>query len=225
MTSCFLCQLGICDWIGGIVVDDYDVSITRWFQELKQGNSDAPHQLWNAYFDALVRLARKRLGDLPRRELDEEDVAVSVFHCLCDGAIKGRLDQHHDRTDLWKLLSVITRQKVTDHIRRSTAAKRGGGAVRGESVFGIDFNGELSPRGIEQIVHEAPTPELLVALAEQHQRLLDLLGDDGLRQVALLRMEGLSNDEIADQLNISTRSVERKLQMIRQRWSREVNEQ
>ena len=55
-------------------------------------------------------------------------------------------------------------------------------------------------------------------------RLMALLTDDSQRQVARLRMEGYANQEIAEQLNVSLRSVERKLGIIREIWSREIGE-
>ena len=57
---------------------------------------------------------------------------------------------------------------------------------------------------------------------EECDRLLDRLSDETLRNVALWRLEGFSNDEIAGKLDMTTRSVERKLNRIRQLWSDEV---
>jgi hypothetical protein len=123
-------------------------------------------------------VARKRLGDRPRRTADEEDLALSAFQCLCDGAKNGRFEGHMDRTDLWKLLLVITRQKVADHVRRVSAAKRGSGRISGESVF-LAGGDDLSRYGIEHIAAEAPTPELLASLNEEFHRLMDLLHGQG----------------------------------------------
>ena len=36
----------------------------------------AAQRLWERYFDDLVRLARPKLGAIPRREADEEDIAL-----------------------------------------------------------------------------------------------------------------------------------------------------
>jgi hypothetical protein len=134
--------------------------------------------LGETYFEALTRVARKRLGDRPRRTADEEDLALSAFQCLCDGAKNGRFEGHMDRTDLWKLLLVITRQKVADHVRRVSAAKRGSGRISGESVF-LAGGDDLSRYGIEHIAAEAPTPELLASLNEEFHRLMDLLHGQG----------------------------------------------
>ncbi|MCP4815560.1 MAG: RNA polymerase subunit sigma-70, partial [Planctomycetaceae bacterium] len=44
------------------------------------------------------------------------------------------------------------------------------------------------------------------------------LPDDPLREIAVLKLNSLTNREIAGKLDISERSVERKLQRIRNRW-------
>ena len=77
--------------------------------------------------------------------------------------------------------------------------------------------------GINQIAGEEPTPESLAQLNEEHRRLLDMLRDDTLRDIALSRMEGYSSEEIADRLGVSPRTVRRKLRVIRSRWSKELD--
>jgi RNA polymerase sigma factor (sigma-70 family) len=203
--------------------DEYQTEVTHWFNELKAGNQGATDHLWQTYFEAIVGLARKRMGNAPRKMADEEDVAISVFRCLANGALAGRFANDMNRTELWKLLIVITRQKVADQVRRATAAKRGAGAVGGESAF-LGQAGEFTRFGIEQVASETPSPELLVAMDEEYQRLFSLLRDDSLCKLAQLRLEGYSNEEIAEQLGISLRSVERKLKLIRDRWSDELAE-
>jgi DNA-directed RNA polymerase specialized sigma24 family protein len=74
---------------------------------------------------------------------------------------------------------------------------------------------------LEQVVGEEPTPEFAAQVAEEYQRLLDRLGDDSLRQVAVLKMEGCTNDEVAQRLDCSRRTVARKLETIRIIWSTE----
>ena len=195
-------------------------SVTRWIAALKQGDQQAASALWRRYFDRLVGMARKQLGATPRRTADEEDVALSVFRCLCDGAARGRFPVLTDRDDLWRLLTTLTIHKTVDQKRRATGKKRGGGMVRGESVFA---GASDEAAGLDNFLAKEPTPELLVALAEEHVRLLRLLDDDTLRQVALAKMEGCTNEEIATQLGVTCRSVERKLNRIRAQWLREVS--
>ena len=75
---------------------------------------------------------------------------------------------------------------------------------------------------IEQVVGVEPTPEFAAQVAEEYQRLLDLLGDESLRQVALSKMEGCTDDEVAERLDCSRRSVVRKLKTIRIIWCEET---
>jgi DNA-directed RNA polymerase specialized sigma24 family protein len=58
-------------------------------------------------------------------------------------------------------------------------------------------------------------------MAEECRRLLELLDDAELRTIAVAKMEGYTNAEIAAQLNRSERTVERRLRLIRDRWSLE----
>lgn len=196
-------------------------SVTGWIAAVKSGDEQAAGALWQRYFDALVKLAQRQLDGAPRRVADEEDVALSVFRCLCDGAACGRFGKLLDRDDLWRLLVTITVQKAIDQRRRWTAKKRGGGKVRGDSVFANVGDGN-PPTGLDRIVSDQPTPELLALLAEQQQLLLQSLADETLRRTALLRMEGRTNEEIAEALRITPRSVERKVQRIRGCWNREL---
>ena len=72
-----------------------------------------------------------------------------------------------------------------------------------------------------QLVGDEPTPDFAAQVAEEYGRLLELLGDETLRQVAVWKMEGYSNDEIADKLGCSRRTVARKLEAIRILWNNE----
>jgi DNA-directed RNA polymerase specialized sigma24 family protein len=199
-------------------------SVTRLIGGLKAGDAEAAAALWERYFARLVELAKQRLGRASRRVADEEDVAISVFDTLCRGAVAGRFTQLADRDDLWRLLIAITQQKAVDQIRRLTRDKRGGGAVRGDSVFiKLAADGDGSVQGFEAVLSADPTPELLASMDEEYQRLLALLRNDTLRQIAIWRMEGYSNEEIAGRLRCTTRSVERKLKLIREKWTETAN--
>jgi RNA polymerase sigma factor (sigma-70 family) len=196
-------------------------SVSLWITNLKEGNADAAQQLWERYAQRLVAIAQRRMKDAPKRVADEEDVAASVFQSLCRGAAAGRFQNLKNRDDLWWLLLAITKQKVVDHVRREMAQKRGAGRVQFES--GLNGNvDESSGFTLDRLVGDEPTPEFVVMLEEQHERLLGLLRDDRLRQIAVFRIEGFTVPEIAEDLRVSTRSIERKLQLIRDVWSKEL---
>ena len=203
-------------------MDPFHESVTAWIGDLKQGGDLATQRIWERYFQKLVRLASRQLGSAPRRIADEEDVAVSVFQCLYDGAASGRFDQLQDRDDLWKLLTAISSMKAVDQIRRQTAKKRGGTDVRGESIVA---GWDRPAGGLDQLLHSDPSPEFLAIMDEQQRQLFLALPDHSQREVARLRFEGCSNDEIAKQLGMSLRSVERKLKLIREVWTEILHEE
>ncbi|MEQ8787640.1 MAG: ECF-type sigma factor [Pirellulaceae bacterium] len=194
-------------------------SVTQWLQDLQSGDEEAARRLWERYFEQLVQVARKRLGGAPRRIADEEDVALSAFDSLCRRAARGGFDEVADREGLWRLLIVMARQKAVDRIRSAMAQKRGGGEVRGESVFGP----ASADMGIDQIACQQPTPEFLADVDERYQACLQSLRDDTLRNIAVRRLEGYSTEEIAREVGITARSVRRKLDLIRATWRKVVS--
>ena len=58
-------------------------------------------------------------------------------------------------------------------------------------------------------------------MAEECRRLLDKLGDDQLRDIAVYKMEGYTNEEIAARLDCALTTVERRLRRIRKTWEDE----
>jgi DNA-directed RNA polymerase specialized sigma24 family protein len=212
---------------GGSEVRERDAegSVTRWVDDLKAGDHAAADALWRRYFEALVRLARHRLrpGGGGTAVEDEEDAALSAFRSMCEGAALGRFDRLRDRDDLWRLLVVITARKALDQVERRRRLKRGGGRIVDEAALEGHPSDGLGP-GLDGLAGIEPTPEFAALIAEEIRARLDQLGDDTLRQVALWRMEGYSNEEIAAKLGCVTRSVERKLNVIRRAWLGEEGE-
>jgi RNA polymerase sigma factor (sigma-70 family) len=187
-----------------------DDSVSQWLGQLKEGDQEAAQKLWERYFRRLVGLARKRLGDAPCRTGDEEDVALDAFASLCRGVQEGRFPQLNDRDDLWRVLMVLTARKAGRLRRYEGQQKRGGGTA-----------GNLGEADLEEIVGREPTPEFANEIADECRRLLAGL-DAGLAAVARCKMEGYTNVEIAEHLGCSPRTVERKLELIRDTWEAET---
>ena len=193
-------------------------SITGLVEQLKAGNRDAAERLWERYYPRLVGLARRRLQNTQRRVADEEDVALSAFDSFCRGAEQGRFPRLSDRDNLWELLVVITARKATDLANHNARGKRGGGRVRGDSVAA----GESSAGpGMDAFPADDPTPDVAAQLAEEFERLLDRLADrPDLRQIAMRKMEGHTNAEVAAELGCAEVTVERRLSLIRKLFAR-----
>jgi DNA-directed RNA polymerase specialized sigma24 family protein len=196
-------------------------SVTTWIGRLKAGDHAAAQRLWEDYFRRLVGMARARLQGTPRAAADEEDVALSAFDSFCRGAERGQFPQLVDRNDLWRLLVLLTARKAVQLQRHERRQKRGGGRVLGEADLG-DADASGDEPALAQVLGPEPTPEFAAQVAEECQRLLGLLDDGPLRELALMKMEGYTNEEIARQLGCGLRSVERKLGRIRTLWASEV---
>jgi len=192
-------------------MNDAPQSITVWFEQLRRGNPDAAARLWDGFFHRLVVFARSEMKGANRRVADEEDIAAGVMAALCSCADRGKLPSIENRDSLWRLLLTWTRHDIADHVRADRRIKRGGGNVRGDSVFG-------STEVLAALAAQVAAPETLAQMQEQYQALLDKLPDPVLRTIAMRIMDGYSSQDIATMLAVSPRTVQRKLELIRVHW-------
>lgn len=65
---------------------------------------------------------------------------------------------------------------------------------------------------------DQPDPAETVAVTEECGRLLDLLGNECLRQVAVAKLEGYTNREIGEKVDLCEKTIERKLRPSRRTW-------
>jgi DNA-directed RNA polymerase specialized sigma24 family protein len=155
-----------------------------------------------------VSLARRKLSGLPKRASDEEDVVLSAFHSFCQAVDAGRFPSLENRDDLWQLLVMHTARKAVDQRRYQGRLKRSG-----------ELAGDVA---LEEIVGDGPDPDFAASVAEELQQFLDLLDEPLSKSIALKKLEGFTNQEIAEQLDWSLRTVERKLSVIRAVWAESV---
>jgi RNA polymerase sigma factor (sigma-70 family) len=187
-------------------------SVTIWLDRLKAGDAEATERIWNRYFMQVVRLAKWKLRGLPRGVADEEDVAIAAFQSFYRAVAKQNLAQMDNRTDLWRLLFAMTTRKAIDQRRRQEAARRGG-AHDAATVPTADAT-------IEDLLSREPDPVFATLVKDEFDRLLEQLPDDDLhlREIVVLKLEGHTNEEIARRCKCSSRTVERRLWLIRQTW-------
>ena len=142
-------------------------------------------------------------------------MALSAFRQFLPPRRRGQFPQLHDRDDLWQLLFVLTVRKAINLVHFEGRQSRGGRCVQSLQ--------DLEALGADQILSTEPSPELAAQMTEECQRLITKLGDETLRAVALWKMEGYTNMEIAGKLGCVEQTVERKLRAVRQVWSNEVS--
>jgi len=191
--------------------------VVNWMNQLRDGNSVAAQQLWQTYYHQLVVLARRKLDGRVRLGADEEDVALSAINSFCRAVQAGRYPQIEDPGNLWKLLMKITLHKVFHLLRNEHCQKRGGERRQLESMGKADQESVLS-----QLAGPEPSPQLAAQFAEQYEHLMAKLPNATLTEITVLRMEGYSNSEIAARLGKSERTIERKLNLVRQIWESDI---
>lgn len=193
-------------------------NVTRWIELVKAGDSSAANQLWQHYSDRLVRAVRAKLYGRERAVSDEEDIVLSVFDSFYDAAQLGRFPDLADRDELWRLLMRMSARKVVDK-RRSEGRKRRGGEFQ---AFSLDADGE---RELFELTADEPSPEMVLMMEESVEQLFSHLGVGQLRDLAVAKLEGYSNAELAQRFACSERTIERRLHLIREKLKQELFEQ
>jgi DNA-directed RNA polymerase specialized sigma24 family protein len=120
-----------------------------------------------------------------------------------------------DRHSLWQLLATITVRKALKQIERERTQKRGAGRVHAETDWS-DATGTGGFR-LDEVLGRMPTQEFDLQCEEL---LLQLTAE--LREIAVLRLMGYTNAEIAERLHCTERRIQRKLQLIRLKWEEAV---
>src|SRR5262249_58486387 len=133
----------------------------------------------------------------------------------CRGAEQDRFPQLHDRLDLWQLLVLLTARKAFDLTQHERRQKRGGGAVLDEAALPRPAASSAQEAALDQIEGPEPTPAFAAPVAEEYGRLLERLDGPELRSVAMRKMEGYRNEEIAAQLGCGLRTLEPPLRLTR----------
>lgn len=197
-------------------------SISQYIEGLRLGDELAAQKTWERFIERLIRLADKRLKAIPRKAEDEEDVVQKAFADFFRQVQQGRFSKLHDRHDLWQVLCLLVDRRAIDQIKKGNAQRRGGGAVRGESVFLEKDDSIVSP-GLAGIPDMMPTADFEQEMSEALRLRLNSFENDEHRQVALLKLQGFTNLEIANQIGSSHRTVERWLGEMRNAWNPEMD--
>jgi DNA-directed RNA polymerase specialized sigma24 family protein len=186
-------------------------SVTRWLIQMQQGTPEAVNALWDRYFQRLAGVVRGQLGTARRAAADESDVALSAFHSFFRGVQEGRFADLRGRDQLWRVLVVIAKRKAISWLRHEYAQRRGGGRIREDAL-------------LNEVAGSEPTPELAATVLDELHQLLDLLRaeDAALALIAVRKCEGFSNHEIAVELSVSVRTIQRKLLRIDIVWAEDL---
>lgn len=187
--------------------------VSHWIDLIRYGDSAAANLIWQHYFDRLVRSVRHRLKGQNRAVSDEEDIVLSVFDSFYAAAKQGRFPDLSDRDDLWRLLLRMSARKVIDK-RRHDRRQRRGGDVKIHSLGGDDET-------IIEVIGDEPSPEMVLMMQESVEQFFSHFGVGQLQELAVAKLEGYSNAELAQRFGCSERTIERRLHLIREKYQQE----
>ncbi len=171
---------------------------------VRSGDEAAADVVFTRYAEQLARLAEQNLSQRVARRVDGADVVQSVFRTFFVRAERGEF-QISSSAELWKLLVQITLNKARQQGRRNSAGLRD---VRRETD-----QSNLLPA----LVDHQPGPEdaaILNDVIEQALQKLPAAQQPHYRKLIELKLADYSNDEIANQLGIVRRTVERMLKRL-----------
>ena len=178
-----------------------------WIDAVRQGDAVALADFWSRYASPLLRLAERNIQQNLRRRVDPEDVVQSAFRTVLRRMQGGEFLVDDDE-QLWKLLCAVTLNKSRRQARRHLQQKR---AVDREMY--ID-QAEAQMAGVES---DLPSPTDAAILVDLIEHIVHSTVDEEERSVLLLKLEDYSNQEIADQMERSERTVRRIMGRIKSR--------
>jgi RNA polymerase sigma factor (sigma-70 family) len=182
----------------------------RWIDRLSDGDEEVIGEFWREYSGRLQGLAAQHLKIGLRQRVDPEDVVQSACRTFLRRLQAGDFELA-GAENLWRLLCVITLAKVRAQARFHQRGKR---SIENEQR--LDGNPEESRSPGFQAVERGPSPDEAAAFADQLDNLLARL-DEEERQVVQLKLEDRTNDEIAQAMQCSERTVRRILNRVRSR--------
>lgn len=198
-----------------------DGSVSGWLLALRRGNPEAARGLWDRYYGRIMRLVQRYLRSAREPSvttLDDEQLALDAFERFCAAWQKGRFPQLNTREQLWPLLVAITLNRVRDGLRTEAAQRRGANQPLIRESQSRSSPEDSSVLGLDRFPSPQPPPDLVALIADECRRLLALLSDPELEQLALWKLEGLTDSEAAARLGYSRRSIQRMLSVIRLTW-------
>jgi len=200
--------------VGNRVVNDDD--ILNLIERYRQGDDDAADALFNRYVSRLISLAQSRLSSKLSRRIDPEDIVQSAYRSFFVRARDGKFD-FQENGDLWRLLAVITLNKLRQKVEYHTAGKR---RVDQEQS---DRNSDHRGAAREAVTRE-PSPVEALAVIEEIEQLTRGL-DSVQRQIVQMRLQGHLIEEIAVEVSRSERTVRRVMDKVKARLQQRLKEQ
>jgi RNA polymerase sigma factor (sigma-70 family) len=192
--------------------------ITQALRRLSHGDGNAPGELESLlkpFLLQMLRWIRRRISGPLQARIDSQALLNAALNSFPTGVRKQEFPLLKNRDDVKKLLREIVRGTLTDEVRRQKRIKRSPDReVRDETGRPQNIAAPADP-GTALLAGD------LAAWLEEKFASLHIEDETTIRIVEL-RLEGLPNADIADQLGLSVSQVRKILRLLRERWDEEA---
>lgn len=173
-------------------------------ERVRQGSDDAIRELVDTYGPHIVRAVRRTLNKQMRSKVDSVDFTQAVWASFF--ANRGAIEAIDQPEALIGFLVKVARNKVVDEFRRLFNTKK------------HNLNRERSLHGSAAleagfVAARTPTPSQIAVGNELQERLL--AGQPPhYQQILKYRHQGMTQEEIAQRMQLSVRTVQRVMQRL-----------
>ncbi len=185
--------------------------VKRW----RNGDESAATELHDKYLAKLVEFAKQHLNEKFRKRIDAQDLVQSIYRSVFR-VTRERSIEFTDDTGFWKWLATLALNKTYNRVKYLEAGSRNpsreGGRAEDASLRAISAGRYRSMPSSEEVVELADLLETILKALEPTDQ-----------QILQFRIEGFTQQEIAERLNVDPRTVRRRLESIRERV-REISE-
>jgi len=179
-------------------------------EEMQSTISPRFEQIWDRFHLVLKDYVECRISPQLQPHVGSSDILQSAFLSLWRRLEDSSKPPLTDQDDLWGFLMTIARRKLARRWRQIQTQKRGAGNV----ITATDYTSSTSGAAFEEIVYEEVNQQLKLELEEASDRL-----DVECQTIISMKLTGMTNAEIANELKCSTRRIERKNNLIRKAFT------
>lgn len=176
--------------------------------DIKQGSEDAAWQLVQEYGPHIQAVVSRRLNPSMRRAYDTNDFLQAAWASLF--RVLPRLQVDDDPRKFIALLATIACRRLANEFRRRRP-------LDPEQLNGSSNDDESGPSPHLQPSRE-PTPGQVMDARERWQRMIQSMPQHHVA-VIKLRMQGMTQKEIAERTGLTTRTIRRVIDSAFQRHS------
>jgi RNA polymerase sigma factor (TIGR02999 family) len=192
--------------------------ITQLLNEWGDGKPEAMQKLFPLVYDELRKMAQRHLF---RERSDHTLQRTALVHEAFFRLIDQRDIKLQNRAHFFAIASQVMRRILVDHARARNADKRGGGA-RALSIEELAEQGQYTSAALDGIQPHSSLTDVDVLSIDSALTKLELFDVQQAKIVELRFFGGLSIEETADALDISTATVKRDWAVARLWFRREL---